>query len=451
MSVHTAESPVPAASTPSDPDAKDKNRPPRGFKKLLGGNRALSGGALLLVSNTLVNLGNYLYNLVLGRWLGPEAFADVSLIITLFLVFTLVAMTMQTVVARFAATESVGETPGPRLAGLRSYTVRWAWIIGIAAGLTVIVGAPAWQAFFHTQSYWPFVILGVAIPAYFAQAVDRGMLQGMMRFGLLALSYQAEMWTRLASGITLVALGFFINGAVASLSISIFAMWLVSLQVTRYLTGKGEWGAERRQATIAYAAPVAVAMIGQIVINNSDVLLVKHFFPAAEAGQYAALALIGRIVFFATWSVVTVLLPSVAQRQHQGQPHRHLLWLSLALVLGASLVVSGGAFFFNQLIVNMLFGPAYLSVAPLLWMYALATTLFAAANVFITYRLSLGQHVGSWLALAAGVLQVIGIIFFHRSLQEVVVVQIVIMTGLVLVMTLYELVIQRREMAHKPA
>jgi glucan phosphoethanolaminetransferase (alkaline phosphatase superfamily) len=84
-------------------------------------------------------------------------------------------------------------------------------------------------------------------------------------------------------------------------------------------------------------------------------------------------------------------------------------------------------------------------------MYALATTLFAAANVFITYRLSLGQHVGSWLALAAGVLQVIGIVLFHRSLQEVVVVQIIIMSGLVLVMTLYELVIQRREMAHATA
>ena len=43
----------------------------------------LSGGALLFASMTVVNAGNYLFNLILGRWLGPEAFSDLSLIVTL--------------------------------------------------------------------------------------------------------------------------------------------------------------------------------------------------------------------------------------------------------------------------------------------------------------------------------------------------------------------------------
>jgi len=48
----------------------------------------LTASALLLISTTLVNAGNYLFNVLLGRALGPAAFADVSVIVTLMLVLS---------------------------------------------------------------------------------------------------------------------------------------------------------------------------------------------------------------------------------------------------------------------------------------------------------------------------------------------------------------------------
>ena len=68
----------------------------------------LSSSMILLVSTTVVNLGNYLFNLLMGRWLGPAAFADVSLLVTLFLVVTLVTSTLQTVAARYSAIYAAG-------------------------------------------------------------------------------------------------------------------------------------------------------------------------------------------------------------------------------------------------------------------------------------------------------------------------------------------------------
>ncbi len=384
----------------------------------LTGNRFLTGSALLLVSTTIVNIGNYLYNLIMGRWLGPAAFADVSLLVTLFLVVTLVTGTLQTVAARFAAMFQARNDLDSQ-SGLRRWGVRLAWLFGIGAASVMVVGAPFWQSFFHTQSPWPFVILGVGVPIYFAQGVDRGVLQGQLRFVWLSLTYQAEMWVRLAAGILLVSIGFGVNGAIAALTISFVATWLVALQVRRTCPAGIVYNADQRRAAVVYAGPVAVALLSQIAINNSDVLLVKHYYAPEEAGLYAALALIGRIVFFATWSVVTVLLPSVAQRNEQGLPHRHLLWMSLGLVGLASVVVVTGAYFAGEWVVNLLFGPEYLAVAPLLWLYALATTLFALANVFITYQLSLGLRVGSWLALGAGIIQITAIILFHAQVPDV--------------------------------
>jgi hypothetical protein len=126
------------------------------------------------------------------------------------------------------------------------------------------------------------------------------------------------------------------------------------------------------------------------------------------------------------------MFPIVAQKQQRGEPHRHLLWIALAVVAAASLAVIGATLLAPELMVRLLFGAAYLPIAPLLWLYAVATMLYALANVVINYRLSAGEGGGSAFAILAGAAQVGGLWLFHGSLREVVVVQIVLMVGLFL-------------------
>jgi polysaccharide pyruvyl transferase CsaB len=406
----------------------------------------LTGGALLFASMTIVNLGNYLFNLILGRWLGPAAFADLSLIVTLLLMVTLITATLQTISAKFAAAYTADGAEAS-VYGLRRWLGRGALVFGFALLALLALGAPLAQAFFQTSSAWPFVILGIGLPLYFAQGVDRGILQGQMRFGPLALTYQAEMWVRLLAAVVFVALGWAINGAVAGLTLSLAATWLVgyaALGGGRRASGKPATAptpplpAADRRSVAAFAGPVVAALVGQVLINNSDILIVKHFFPAEAAGLYAALALIGRIVFFATVSVVAVMFPIAAQRHQKGLSHRHLLWLSLGLVALVSLGVIGFALVAPGLLVRLLFGAAYLPIAPLLWLYAVATALYALANVVISYRLSVGGGGGSMLAVLAGAAQVAGLWLFHGSLGEVVLVQVFLMAALLVALLIWD-------------
>jgi O-antigen/teichoic acid export membrane protein len=405
---------------------------------------ALSGGALLLASTTVVNGGNYLSNLVLGRWLGPAQFAEFSLLITLTLVASFVTTGIQQTVAKFAATHfAAGEAA--KLAGLRVWLRRLALGAGTVIMLIMALGAPLWARFFRMSSPWLFVLLAVGMPVYFLQSVDRGILQGRTVFGQLAASYQAEMWTRLLVALGLVVVGFGVFGAIGGVVLSFAATWLVvrekpSGDAPAYPT------ANRRQVA-AFALPVIVAEVSQILINNSDVLIVKHLFTPEEAGLYAALALIGRMVFYGTWAVVVVMFPIVSQKQARGEGHRHLLLASLGIVglLAAGIVgVTAAA---PDLIVGSLFGPAYLAITDLLWLYAVATTLYALANVIITYHLSLGQGQGTLIALAAGVAQVIGVALLHDSLRQVVLVQIGVMGALLLTLLAWDglLVVSRKQ------
>lgn len=416
------------------------------------GGALLSGSLIMLISTTVVNAGNYLYNLILGRWLGPADFSDLSLIVTLMLMVTFITVTLQMTAAKFAAAYSADGDDNLSVA-LRQWLGKWAWGLGCVLGLLLALGAPLWQSFFRTSSPWPFVILGVGVPIYFAQGVDRGVLQGEIKFNQLAISYQAEMWARLVFGLILVALGFSVGGATVGITLSFIATWIVARAALRKnhevvpTTAQPELPSEQRHAVAAFAWPVIIANVSQILINNSDILIVKRFFEAEEAGRYAALALIGRIVFFATWSVVVTLFPIVAQRHQKGEPHRQLLWAGLGMVAAASLVIVAFTVFVPEWIVNVLFGEAYLSVAPLLWLYAIATMLYSLANVVINYRLSADSQFGTYLAVVGGLAQVIGLWIFHASLRQVVIAQIIIMSGLLIALLIWDSLLAMRESA----
>ncbi len=401
-----------------------------------------SASILLMVSMTVVNAGNYVYNLILGRWLGPALFADLSLIVTLLLAVTFITVPLQMTAARYAAIHTAdGDLVA--LAGIR----RWVERLGIGFGLILVavfaLGSPLWQSFFKTTSAIPFIIFGVALPFSLLQGVERGILQGQTRFGVLAVTYQVEMWTRFLIGVGLVTLGLSVNGAVLGISLSFFATWLTAKLAVARLPAAALPDKEMQTALILFALPVLVSQLGQILINNSDVLLVRRFFPAEMAGQYAALALIGRIVFFATWSVVTTMFPIVAQKHKKGEPHGYLLWLSLGIVAAISVPVVVLTFAFPEWIVGILFGKQYLGVASLLWLYALATSLYALANVVVNYRLSLGAGKSTGLVIAAGAAQVIGIILFHSTLAQVVWVQVCVMMVLFILLLGYDLFSKR--------
>ena len=115
------------------------------------------------------------------------------------------------------------------------------------------------------------------------------------------------------------------------------------------------------------------------------------------------------------------------------------------MVLGVSVLIVATTALIPGPIVQILFGAEYLGIAGLLWRYAVATALFALANVLINYRLALGNRAGTIFALVAGILQVVTLLFFHTTLAQVVMIQIILMAGLLLLLFTWELVEQRKE------
>ncbi|MDH4280350.1 MAG: hypothetical protein OEW83_19980 [Acidimicrobiia bacterium] len=179
-----------------------------------------------------------------------------------------------------------------------------------------------------------------------------------------------------------------------------------------------------------FVAPTAVFLVGQILINNGDVLIVKAEFPRDAAGVYSAVALMGRAVFFLSWSAVATLFPAVARREATGSNTDELLVGGLAVVGVACGGMVAASALFGNLFFRSILGPEYEAAASMLVSYATATSLFAVANLVVTHQLSLGRTIQSRLLVIGAVGQTVLVVLARSSLPAVVNVQVLAMTAL---------------------
>ncbi len=443
-----------------------------------------TGGAVLALAMMAANAGNYILNVLLARWLTPAEFADANLMVTLMLLITAVAIGLQLITARYAGINAVAGTGGsdigdgdtgtgteqtddePNLEStgdLGATTALGRWLtsrslaVGAVLGLILGAGAPFWQEFFRSESALPFIILGIGMPFYLAQAVGRGILQGELRFNSLAATFVFEMVVRVGLGVSLVAIGLGVEGATAALTASFIATWAHVHYFNRNRP-QGTIDRDGLRPVLRYAAPVGLLLLAQIIINNGDVLIAKRFLDPYTAGIYAAIALVGRAVFFLSWSVATTLFPASAQRHESGEQSNGLMWAGCGVLVGIGLAATAGARLLGGTVLGRVFGPEYADVSvPLAW-YALATSLFAIANLIATHHLSTGRIREAFVLLVGGGLQTSLLLLGRNNIDTLVRAQVIAMS-LLLVLVLISHFLPHRsrardkttENAHNPS
>lgn len=396
--------------------------------------KKLTPEQLFMLSVLAVNGGNYLYNLILGRVLGPTQFADAAVLITFLLVLSFVAMTFQLVTAKFSVVFS-----NSILKQFIAKVYKNATIVGLLFGVAIVVFSSQLQTVFNTTSSKMFVIFGCGVPFYFIMSVNRGAYQGKKAFKALSITYQAEMLSRLLITLGIIFLFNIKSSWVIATGIVLsFAFGLLPLN-TKLLTFKTQLPLDKTYSKQIkrFFLLTAFYELTQIIINNSDILLVKHYFEPYEAGLYASLALIGRIVYFIAWMFVMLLLPAVVELHKHGKETASVLFKYVGYIASISLLIVVACMCCPQLIITILFGDAYISMAPLLWKYAIATSMFAVSNIFAYYYLSLDKYIPVIISGVFGLLQVALVVFYHSSLDEVVHMQIIAMAILLVIQVMF--------------
>jgi len=390
--------------------------------------RVLGGSIVMLAGSVLVASINFGFNVSMARLLGPALFAQVAAVVTLLMLLSSVSLSFQLVCAKFVARNAVMSSKVAVFRDLR----RKAWMVGAAIAIVLTIARQPIAEYLRMSDSWLIAVFALGMTFYTPLGVKRGNMQGLCEFGSLSRNYILEAASKLALAILLVELGYGVMGAVGAISASIVAAILIpGAKVQK--AGNLEEG-EVIPASFGEGIQAIVFFIGQVIINNIDIILVKHFFTAELAGLYAAVALVGRVLYFAAWSIVSAMFPISAAAKDEDR--RQVLLLPLLIVLGISIGFIGVLALFPGFIIHLILGESFRSAEPLLSLYASAIGLYALSVVLMTYEMSRKIANTGWLQLLISGALVFLIYTFHSSLRQVIVVQIALMALMLLLVSL---------------
>jgi O-antigen/teichoic acid export membrane protein len=392
--------------------------------------RVLSGSAMLLTGYGLIAVVQFLYNTSVAWFLGPAAFGHATAVYTLLILISAITLSFQIVSAKVVARQTSLEAKCAAYSGLHQR----AWVAGLFVGLSLFIFRNAIALYLNLPDPILVSLLALSVVFYIPLGARRGFIQGACSFRRFAFNLVLEGSVRLGGSLLFMLLGYgvvavIVANAGAVIVAYVFAQprpWVLVPADLRISVGFLE------------AMQAIVFFVGQVIINNCDIIVVKHLFQSTEAGVYAAVALVSRVVFYLCWAVVNTMFPIVAEARSRENKHHSVLGTSLLLVLAIGSALAVALRIAPHAIWTTLFGAAFSgvdghSLSYLMFLNAVATTVYALGVVFIAYEMSYKIANTGWVQLAFAGLLIAGIYTYHSSLVQVVWAQIVLKTALLCV------------------
>jgi len=375
-------------------------------------------GTIMVVFTLLASFFVYIYQLAMGALLTPVEYGTLLSLLSLFTIVSIFSQTIQTSVAKFTSRFKVQN----RLGGIKylwKFSLKRTLLLGSVLFLILALLSPLISRFLNIDNNWYFILLFSALILYFTFPANLGVLQGLQRFLPLGLSHAIANFLRLAIGVLLVYFGFGLYGALLCIPLAVSIGFIVSLSFIRDVARVKNERVEVR-GLFAYTGLALLAIFAFGMLTNIDVVLAKHYLGPENAGNYAAISILGRIVLLAPMGVAVAMFPKTSDLFEAGGAHRPLLLKAMSptvLLAGAVVLVF---WLFPDFVIDLLFGGKYPSATPYLFEYGLAMALFAIAFLLLSYFLSLNQTKVAFPFLGAMVLQLVLIAFFHSSIAQLV-------------------------------
>lgn len=377
-------------------------------------------GFLVLCATVLVNLGSFIFHAIVSRKLGVAAYGSLYALVSFVQLASLPAGIFTTVIAKFAAEFRALNDP----VHLRALTVAVCKIFGAGMLLYLVVGALLSQpiAEFLRVPGWAVVVTsaisGAIVFVYAIRAIPQGtqdfksysaalVIDGGLKATLGAAVSTAKFG--LAGGVV----GFFAGSVLSGLYVS-WRLW------NQYATAQRIRFVIDRQRVLFTTLGAAALTTSTTILSYADVIVVKHYFPAHEAGIYAAASLAGKILFFVVGFAPAILIPKAADSHSRGKSASGALIGTLLMVgalsaLGFIAFVLGG-----KLVLHVLVGGQFGETASILPMYGLAMAILGITNVIGSYSIALHRFGFGIPLTGVAIAEIAAIFLYHPTLQSVV-------------------------------
>lgn len=360
-----------------------------------------------------------------SRILGPADYGALVSMLALLIAIAIPSQAIQMVVTKFVSTEELSGRLD-RIAGFVFQAMIRSLILGSVIWLALIISSRFLADFLHLQSPAPIIAVGFAGLVWLALPVVRGTLQGFQQFNHLGLNLLVDGIVRLGIGAFFFFVGFRVTGGVYAGGLAgALACVLTGIPLRRlFVQPVVKISNLEFKQLYRYGVPVVLSLGAFMLLTSLDVIMVKHYFIPEQAGYYSAGSLVGKAFLFLPFAVAQVLFPKVSAGQERAENTYFLLRKSLLLTGGIIVVGVILIWFVAPVIILTLFGKQFMNSTTLLLVqcFGMAFLPLALIYILLQYNIAIQNKRFVVVLLLDMPVFLLSLIFFHASLQQVLLV-----------------------------
>ena len=321
---------------------------------------------------------NFFYNVIVGRYLGPDSFGLLASLMSILGIFTIGTSGFQIATAKEIAKNKTDKS----LHLFDRWTVK---IIsfGVISVLIFLLFSPFIARLLNTSIYISASIcLGGLAASLFSVAIGR--LQGASKFVEWQLWGVFSTLLKLLGGLILALLG--LSVFFFPISLALIALVVAFLIIYRTRTyGKVNL---RFRSSAVISSSISMTLLW--IITQFDIIFSRSQFSMNESGLYAAAATLSKSIPVAVGLAGAIMLPKVAKKTHEGKTsNKEILNLALVSFSIGSLMVLVAILFRVPLILN-LFGSQYSGATEILLLSAISSIPWCVTVALV--QALLGSH-----------------------------------------------------------
>lgn len=397
------------------------------------------GSSIAVLGGLFANVFNFLFNLFMLQNLSTSDYGILAAVISIISYPSIVSTAVGPTIVRFAG-EYFAQNNLDMVRGVYVKIFKVILAIAAIAFILFFIFIPFLSGFFHISDWKILLVTNLIIFFTFIGVINYPFLQAKLAFTHQVITSLVSALTKLIFGAVMVLAGLSANGAVLSLLFAIILSYLYSFFPLQFIfKRKVKTPPINTNDLYKYGLPSGITLFSLNSFIASDIILVKHLFDPHQAGLYAGLSLVSRVIFFLLAPVATVMFPVIVQKHAKNEDFTNTFKLALFLVFFPSILLTIFYSLFPEFTLTFFTGGKieYLVMTPYVGYFGLYISLYSVLTIVATFYLSIKKTNIFVPIMVGAIAQIVLIYFFHETFLQIIGISLGIMFLLVTGLLLY--------------
>ena len=287
---------------------------------------------LLMAAAQVANACNMLFQLFAMRFLPDSDYAVLGAMLSVFGFGCIALGAVRKSVSQFAATY---DNSGDRTS--IKYMVQSLMLDGTLFSIVLLIllsfGSTHLIGFFQLDDVVPLLFVYLSLFIVLVSGISTGVLFGMQCFRQTTIGSISQAGSRFLLFLIFISMAWMKFPALVAHSISyILAAFISLLFLFRLNWSEGGQNTFRRKPFYSYMGRFLLPWISFAILMNLDIIMAKHYFTPNEAGVFAKIVSLARMVIFLPLPVAGALFPKVVSNEKPSGKARRTLVKGVILV-----------------------------------------------------------------------------------------------------------------------